>query len=71
MDGVNSSFLLLAWRRPTRRTRLAADLKPKPSHFLGQLQVEKNNKKGVKGEREFLLTCLEATVVALGRKVLM
>ena len=26
-------------------------------------------RKRVRGEREFLLTCLEATLVALGRKV--
>ena len=32
------------------------------------VQGEKK-KKGLKGEREFLLTCIESTIVALGRKV--
>ena len=32
------------------------------------VQGEKK-KKGLKGEREFLLTCIESTIVALGKKV--
>ena len=48
-----------------QRSRLAAVSK---KLSLSCPQGEKS-RKGVKGEREFLLTCLEATVIALGRKV--